>query len=216
MNDSLNDTQQSQQQIQLFLVQHHRCWCFLFTRHSFCLWEQPPSIMHLLAPKAPAHICTGVDFVVLLDPGCSQAPRSQGLVGHWWEAAALCDPRCSLCSQASALQHGALPQRGHLPGGGWRVPLHLPLPLHRPALRDRYSPPAPAGRTGGSCPPGLTPALCPQVSRTPAPRGPARTEAPVSTTSASTSVTVPQATPAGTVRSVRLRRVCHCLGGRWA
>lgn len=37
-------------------------------------------------------------------------------------------------SPATALQHGAVPQRGHLQGVGWRVPLLLPLPLHRPAL----------------------------------------------------------------------------------
>lgn len=43
--------------------------------------------MHLFAPKAPAHICTGVVLVVLLEPGCSQAPCSQGLVdadGRQW------------------------------------------------------------------------------------------------------------------------------------
>lgn len=79
---------------------------------------------------------------------------------------------------------------------------------------------APRPRMGGQAaaapPTGLTTALCPQVSRTPVPRGPARTEAPVSTTSASTSVTVPQATPAGTARLVGLRRVCHRLGAWWA
>lgn len=63
-------------------------------------------------------------------------------MGFWQEVvalgvlAAVGDPHSwhSLCSQATALQHGALSQRGHLQGGGWRVPLHLPLPLHRKAL----------------------------------------------------------------------------------
>lgn len=25
--------------MKLFPVQHYECWCFLFTCHSFCLWE---------------------------------------------------------------------------------------------------------------------------------------------------------------------------------
>ena len=72
-------------------------------------------------------------------------------MGCWREAvaigvpAAVSDPRSghSLRSQAAAVQHGTLSQRGYLQGGGWRVPLHLPLPLHRQALRDRYGPLAP-------------------------------------------------------------------------
>lgn len=59
----------------------------------------------------------------------------------------------------------------------------------------------------------LLPALCPQVSQTPVPPGPARTGAPASTTLASTSVTVPRATPAGTARSVGVSRVHRCWGG---
>lgn len=43
-------------------------------------------------------------------------------------------------------------------------------------------------------------ALCFQGSRTPAPRGPVTTAAPAFTTSANTSVTVPQASPGGTAR----------------
>lgn len=150
-------------------------------------------------------------------------PAARDLVGCWQEAvalgvlAAVGDPcfRRSLCSQATALQHGALSQRGHLQGGGWRVPLHLPLPLHRQALRDRYGPPAPTRGGEAAVVPlaaQLPPALCPQVSRTPAPRGPARTGAPASTTSASTSVTVPRATPAGTARSVGVSRARRCGG----
>lgn len=142
-------------------------------------------------------------------------------MGCWWEVvalgvpAAVGDPRSrpSLCSQAKALQHGALSQWGHLQGGGWRVPLHLPLPLHRQALRDRYGPPAPTWGGEAAVVPlaaQLLPALCPQVSQTPVPRGPARTGAPASTTSASTSVTVPQATLAGTARLVGVSRVHQC------
>lgn len=106
------------------------------------------------------------------------------------------------CSPATALQHGAVPQRGHMQGGRRRVPLRLPLPLHRPPLRDRYGPGL--ARGGGRCVCFSRLSLrCPQVNRTPVPRGPARMGAPASTTSASTSVTVPRATLDGTARSVR-------------
>lgn len=37
-------------------------------------------------------------------------------------------------SPATPVQLGALPERGHVQGGGQRVPLQLPLPLHREAL----------------------------------------------------------------------------------
>lgn len=120
---------------------------------------------------------------------------------------------CSFCSQATALQHGALSQRGHLQGGGWRVPLHLPLPFHRQALRDRYGPLAPTPGGEAAVIPlaaQLLLALCPQVSRTPVPRGPARMGAPASTTLASTSVTVPRATLAGTARSVGVSMAHQC------
>lgn len=143
--------------------------------------------------------------------------------GLWWGAGGRRWPAavgnthswCSLYSQAPALQHRALSQRGYLQGGGWRLPLHLPLPLHWQALRDRYDPPAPTRGGEAAVIPlaaQLPPALCPQVSRTPVPRGPARTGAPASTTLASTSVTVPRATPAGTARSVGVSRVRWCWG----
>lgn len=147
----------------------------------------------------------------------------RGLLGCWWEAAALLvlaavsdlRPWWSLCSQATILQSRALSQRGHVPRGRWRVPLQLPLPLHWQALRDWYGwydcPPRRRGSSHAlsAQPP---PALCPQVSRTPAPQGPARTGAPASTTSASTSATVPWAMLAGTARSVGVSGVCCCWG----
>lgn len=51
-------------------------------------------------------------------------------------------------SPATPVQLGALPEWGHVQGGGRRVPLQLPLPLHREALRDRCGPPAGSARAG--------------------------------------------------------------------
>lgn len=134
-------------------------------------------------------------------------------MGCWWEAAALGDPALGTLSAAKPRLCSAGPCRN---GGTCREAdgeYHCTCPYRFTGKHCEIgTAPAPTGRTGGSCLTRLTPALCPQVSRTPVHRGPARMEAPVSTTSASTSVTAPQATPAGTARSVGLRRACQYLG----
>lgn len=56
------------------------------------------------------------------------------------------------------------------------------------------------GRGGRYMTPDPNSALCSQESQTRVPPGPVTMAAPVSTTSANTSVTVPQASPGGTVR----------------
>lgn len=150
----------------------------------------------------------------------SRAPQGQPAAF----TASLC-PSVRPHSPATPVQLGALPQRGHVQGGGRRVPLQLPLPLHRQALRDRCAAAgvrgaavgagsrAPGGLRGGRALAGggggrahVTPrtvptprGLCFQGSRTRAPPVPVTTEAPAFTTLANTSVTAPPASPAGTV-----------------
>lgn len=76
----------------------------------------------------------------------SRAPQGQPAAF----TASLC-PSVRPHSPATPVQLGALPQRGHVQGGGRRVPLQLPLPLHRQALRDRC---AAAGVRGAAVGPG--------------------------------------------------------------
>lgn len=67
---------------------------------------------------------------------------------------------CPAFSPAAPVQLRALQERRHVQGGGRRVPLHLPLPLHREALRDRCAPPQPSrGRPAENRGPGPDGAL---------------------------------------------------------
>lgn len=64
-------------------------------------------------------------------------------------------------SPTTPVQLGALPERGHMQGGRQRVPLQLPLPLHREALRDRCgSMPAGVSVDGGSQALSQPPCVC--------------------------------------------------------
>lgn len=143
--------------------------------------------------------------------GGTRRRRRPSVMGAAGPAGPCSPPRCPSVhphSPATPVQLGALPQRGHVQGGGWRVPLQLPLPLHRQALRDRCAAAGAAGRRGawgGRA--HVTPrtiltqrGLCFQGNRTRAPPAPVTTEAPAFTILANTSVTVPPASPGGTVR----------------
>lgn len=168
------------------------------------------AIMHLLGLR-------WCSFCVVAGPGMQSGFLQRGLVGCWWEAAALGDPALGALSAAKPRLCSTGPCRN---GGTCREAngeYHCTCPYRFTGKHCEIgTAPGPRREERWRCPTRLTPALCPQVSRTPVHRGPARTEAPVSTTSASTSVTVPQATPAGTARLVGLRRVCYYLGGWWA
>uniref|UniRef100_A0A8C3GUA9 Sushi, nidogen and EGF like domains 1 n=1 Tax=Corvus moneduloides TaxID=1196302 RepID=A0A8C3GUA9_CORMO len=101
----------------------------------------------------------------------------RGLVGCWWEAAALGDPALGALSAAKPRLCSTGPCRN---GGTCREAdgeYHCTCPYRFTGKHCEIgTAPALTGRTGGSCPTRLTPALCPQVSRTLVHRGPARME----------------------------------------
>lgn len=151
-------------------------------------------------------------------PGCTRCSCSEGFGGRQWPLG--CGQQwvtpCSRCSLQPS--HGSAAQDPVATGelaGRQMASTTAPAPTASPGSTARsVRPPDP--RLGHEAVVPLTaqlpPALCPQVSRTPVPQGPARTGEPASTTLASTSATVPQATLAGTARLVGVSRVCQCQG----
>ena len=87
----------------------------------------------------------GLQMGLVLDAPRPAGPtHAQGLGRHEGAPWAVGHPPPSLSlhlhSPATPVQLRALPERGHVQGGRRRVPVQLPVPLHREALRDWCGP----------------------------------------------------------------------------
>lgn len=165
MHDSLHDTQQSQQQIQLFPVQHHQCWCFFFTCHSFCPWEQPAASQHH-APVGPQGPSTHLqcNFCGVAVPTMQSAFLQQGV---WWGAGGRqqlwVTPLWALSLQPSLGSAARGPAATGAPAGRRMASTTAPAPTASPASTARsVQPPPPQGGQVAAAPPGSRPPCAPR------------------------------------------------------